>query len=266
MSETKPIILKIGGSAITDKKNGEPTPRIDVIARAAEQIHKANVKNLVLVHGAGSFGHPMAQEYGLKEGFKEDSQRIGLGITHNMVTVLNGLIMDALLVDNFPAVSVTPSSCIVTENGRIVDFGCAPLKMMLKLGFTPVLYGDVVMDEKMGFTVVSGDQLAAVLAIKLGARKVIMGTDTDGVFDGDPKAPGSKCYPHLTLAELQKIESKLGKSEGTDVTGGMRGKITELIPAVQEGIPVTVINATRANNIYRALLDEKVEGTLIEKA
>jgi isopentenyl phosphate kinase len=176
------------------------------------------------------------------------------------------LVMDALLLDDFPAVSVTPSSCIVAEDGRIKIFDDSVVRMLLRLGFTPVLYGDVVMDEKMGFTVVSGDQLASVLAVKLGARQIIMGGDTDGVFDADPKVKGAKPYSRLTLEELKRIEGKLGGSDGTDVTGGMRGKITELIPAIQAGIPVVVVNATKATNIYRALVGEKVEGTVIEKA
>jgi isopentenyl phosphate kinase len=266
LMESKPVILKIGGSAITDKKNEEPMPRTDVISRAADEIRKANVKKLVIVHGAGSFGHPMAQEYMLREGFREEGQKIGFAVTHNMVTVLNGLIMDALLLDDFPAVSVTPSSCIVAEDGRIKIFDDSVVRMLLRLGFTPVLYGDVVMDEKIGFTVVSGDQLASVLAVKLGARQIIMGGDTDGVFDADPKAKGAKPYSRLTLEELKRIEGRLGGSDGTDVTGGMRGKITELIPAIQAGIPAVVMNATKATNIYRALVGERVEGTVIEKA
>jgi isopentenyl phosphate kinase len=46
----------------------------------------------------------------------------------------------------------------------------------------------------------------------------------------------------------------------------MLGKIVELRPAVEAGISVNVVNATKANSVYRALIGEKVEGTLIEKA
>lgn len=265
LMESRPVVLKLGGSAITDKLNQEPNPRSDVISRAAAEIIKAHVKNLVIVHGAGSFGHPMAQEFMLKDGFREEGQKMGFAVTHNMVSVLNGLVMDALLVDDFPALSITPSSCVVASDGRIKRFEDQPLRMLLRMGITPVMYGDVVMDERIGFTVVSGDQLASVLAVKLDARKIIMAGNTDGGYDGDPKSPGAKPYSRLTLADLKKIEDKLGESAGTDVTGGMLGKIVELKPAVEAGIPVNVVNATRANSIYRALVDEKVEGTLIEK-
>jgi len=64
---------------------------------------------------------------------------------------------------------------------------------------------------------------------------------------------------------LKDVQGKLGKSTVADVTGGMFGKITELIPAIEQGIPVTIVNAAKSNHIYKALIGEKVEGTIIEK-
>ena len=113
MSEAKLTILKIGGSVITDKK-GELAPRTEVINRLAEEIQKASLRNLILVHGGGSFGHPAAQKYGVKEGLKKDAQKVGFAETHHVMTVLNGLVMDSLVWHNIPALSVTPSTCIVS--------------------------------------------------------------------------------------------------------------------------------------------------------
>jgi isopentenyl phosphate kinase len=86
------------------------------------------------------------------------------------------------------------------------------------------------------------------------------------LYDADPKlAKNAKLYNHLNLSELQSIRSKLGKSTASDVTGGMVGKVAELIPAVEQGIPVTIVNAGKANRVYKALMGEAVEGTVIEK-
>jgi isopentenyl phosphate kinase len=265
LSEVKPTVLKIGGSVITDK-NGELAARTEVINRLAEEIVKANVKNLIIVHGGGSFGHPTAQKYSIKDGLKEDAQKVGFAETHHVMTVLNGLIMDALVWHNVPAVSVTPSSCMITENGRIKLFEDTILKMLLKMSFTPVLYGDATLDEKLGFTILSGDQIVSYLARKFNACKIVIGVDVDGLYDGDPKeVKNAKLYTHLTLRELKDVQGKLGKSTAADVTGGMLGKITELIPAIEQGIPVTIVNAAKSNHIYKALIGEKVEGTIIEK-
>jgi isopentenyl phosphate kinase len=265
LSEAKPTILKIGGSVITDK-NGELAARTEDINRLAEEIQKANIKNLIIVHGGGSFGHPTAQKYGIKEGLKEATQKVEFAETHYVMTVLNGLVMDSLVWHNIPALSVTPSSCIITENGRIRYFEDAVLKMLLKMGFVPVLYGDATLDEKMGFTVLSGDQIVSHLARKFDAGKIVIGVDTDGLYDADPKvAKNAKLYAHLTLSELEKIKGALGKSTAADVTGGMLGKIAELIPAIKQGIPVAIVNAAKPNRVYKALMGEAVEGTVIEK-
>ena len=265
MSEAKLTILKIGGSVITDK-DGELAARTEVINRLAEEIQKANVKNLIVVHGGGSFGHPTAQKYGIKEGLKEDAQKVGFAETHHVMTVLNGLVMDSLVWHNIPAISVAPSCCVITENGRIKTFEDAVFKTYLKMGFAPILYGDATLDEKLGFTVLSGDQIVSHLARKLGASKIVIGVDTDGLYDADPKvAKNAKLYTHLTLNELEKIKENLGGSTAADVTGGMLGKVAELIPAVAQGIPVAIVNAAKPNRVYKALMGEAVEGTVIEK-
>ncbi|MEM3725251.1 MAG: isopentenyl phosphate kinase [Candidatus Bathyarchaeia archaeon] len=261
----KPTILKIGGSVITDK-NEEMKARTEVMNRIAIEIKKANVQNLIIVHGGGSFGHPVAQKYAIKDGFKESAQRIGFAETHHIMTVLNGLFMDALVWQGIPAVSITPSSCMLTEGGRIKCFEDAPLRMLLDMGFLPVLYGDAVLDTKLGFTILSGDQQISTIATRLNAERIIIGVDVDGLYDDDPKVrKDTKMFSHLTLEELKRLQNKIGKSTACDVTGGMFGKIAELMPAIENGIPVSIVNASKPNYIYKALKKEEVEGTLIEK-
>lgn len=266
MSEEKPVILKIGGSVITDK-NVELAARTEVINRLAEETQKANIKNLIIVHGGGSFGHPTAQKFGIKEGLTDNSQKVGFAETHHVMTVLNGLVMDALVWHSIPAFSIAPSCCILTENGRIKSFDDSALRTLLKMGLVPVLYGDAILDGKLGFTVLSGDQIVSYLARKFDAGKIVIGVDTDGLYDADPKvAKNAKLYRHLTLSDLERIKLRLGGSAAADVTGGMLGKITELVSAVEHGIPVVMINAAKPNRVYKALVGEVVEGTIIEKA
>ncbi|MGB9740780.1 MAG: isopentenyl phosphate kinase [Candidatus Bathyarchaeia archaeon] len=265
MNKHKPIICKIGGSVITNK-NEELAPKTQEMNRIAQEIRRAEIMNLVIVHGGGSFGHPLAQKYTIKDGFKDVGQLVGFAETHHMMTVLNGLFMDTLIMQGIPAVSITPSSCIITENGRIKCFEDATLRIMLKMGFIPVLYGDAVLDTTLGFTILSGDQIVSHVATRLNAEQIVMGVDVDGLYDADPKLEkNARLFTHLTLEELKKLHGKLGKSNACDVTGGMLGKIAELIPALEQGIPVKIVNASKPNYIYKVLKGEEVEGTLIEK-
>jgi isopentenyl phosphate kinase len=258
-------ILKIGGSVITEKSE-ELTPRTQDINRLAEEIKNASVQSLIIVHGGGSFGHPLAQKYSISSGFKERDQQIGFAETHHVMTVLNGLFMDSLVCHGIPAVSVTPSSFIMTVNGRIKSFEETTLRAFMEMKFLPVIYGDAVLDSALGFTILSGDQLVAHLAMKFNAERIIIGVDVDGLYDADPKTvKTAKICKHLKLADLKTLQGKLCKPTSCDVTGGMLGKITELLPVIELGIPAMVVNATRPNYIYNALKGEDFEGTLIEK-
>jgi isopentenyl phosphate kinase len=59
--------------------------------------------------------------------------------------------------------------------------------------------------------------------------------------------------------------NSIARPDDADVTGGMSGKLTELVPAIEQGVSVTITNATKADRIYKALRNERVEGTAIEK-
>jgi isopentenyl phosphate kinase len=134
------------------------------------------------------------------------------------------------------------------------------------MGLVPVLYGDAVLDTKLGFTILSGDQLITALAMKFSSKRIIIGVDVNGIYDADPKTEkNAKIFTHLTLKELKELQNKFGKPSSCDVTGGMQGKMSELIPAVEAGIVVIIVDATKPNNVYKALKGEKVEGTTIKK-
>ncbi len=82
------ILVKLGGSAATHKGEFE-SANLEVIRETAKQIHagrrlkdkdKERGIDLVLVHGAGSFGHFQAKQFGLRGGGREDWRR-GVSVT-----------------------------------------------------------------------------------------------------------------------------------------------------------------------------------------
>jgi len=258
-------ILKLGGSVITEKDKPF-TPNVHVIRRVAEEISRANLKSLIIIHGGGSYGHPVAKKYSIAEGFKNESQLLGVSETHGAMVTLNSLFVNNLLEYGLPAFSFSPSSFIVTRNGRIEIFNEEILKDALKLGLIPVLYGDAVFDAEKGFTILSGDQIAAALAVKLDAKRIIMGIDVDGLYDSDPKRnPSARLITDLRLRDLTKLMGNISGSRAPDVTGGMLGKILEIKVAVEHGVEALIINALSPDNVYKALKGEEVVGTRIRQ-
>lgn len=261
----RPTVLKLGGSVITIKEKPF-TANKRAITRLASEIKRADVDSLILVHGGGSFGHPVAKEYKINEGYRDRSQIIGFSETHQAMTALNKLVVASLINHNIPAMEVQPSSCVITKSGRIEVMETRPLTKLLEIGFVPVLYGDAVVDSEKGFAILSGDQLVSSLATRVGADHIIIGVDVDGLYSADPKIdPSAYLIQRITLQELKKLQHKIGEANVTDVTGGMLGKVLELMPAVKQGVHATIVNATKPNNVYKALKGEKVVGTTIER-
>jgi isopentenyl phosphate kinase len=239
-------VLKIGGSILTDKTR-TAAARQDEISRVAQEI-ASQPEDLVLVHGAGSFGHMPAMKYGLPSNFSPE----GLRVTHDSVARLNGFVVEALASAGVDSLPVHPLSCLLLSNGRIDCFALEPLKAMLRDGLLPVLHGDVAMDTKQKAGIVSGDQLVTYLARALQAEVVAVGSNVDGVLlSGRPLA-------EITRLDLPAIESAVGGSAGVDVTGGMRGKLQELLDLADMGINSVIFNAAREGNVVRALRGELI--------
>lgn len=243
-------ILKLGGSIITDKGR-LATARLDQISRIAHEI-SGSEDQMVLVHGAGSFGHIHARNFGLPERFSGE----GMLKTHLSVSDLNRIVVEALHDAGVDALPVHPLSSVVLRDGRIHLMSTEAITEMLRRGVVPVLHGDVAMDVSRGAGIVSGDQLVSYMARRLRAGMVAMGTDVDGVMiEG-------RVLSRITPEEMHSLESHLLPARGVDVTGGMRGKLAELVELAQIGIDSRIFNAGVAGNVRRVLSGERI-GTLI---
>ncbi|HOJ97187.1 MAG TPA: isopentenyl phosphate kinase, partial [Methanospirillum sp.] len=162
------IIVKLGGSVITEKGSGDAgTIRRDTIRDVAKTLKKHLDFSLLLVHGAGSYGHPQAQQYQIHNGVTREN-REGIFETHRAVSALNELVVSSLRREGIEAISVHPLEGMVASNGELSGYCLTHLDLMLRLGIVPVLHGDVVMDTERGACIVSGDQLIRVLAHQLG--------------------------------------------------------------------------------------------------
>jgi isopentenyl phosphate kinase len=246
-------VLKLGGSVITDKNADSGVALDDEIRRLAGEVATFG-RPLIIVHGAGSFGHPLARRYSLTERFDAE----GLALTHRSVEVLNAAVVDALNAAGIHAAGVHPMDCFTTSGGRISSAFPEPITLMLKNSVVPVLHGDVVMDTLKGVSIVSGDQLVSYLAVVLKAGRIGLGSAEDGVLDGKGVP-----VPRITPSNFGQIRAALGGSASTDVTGGMLGKVTELLDMCR-GRPLTayIFNAKVKGNISN-FLSGKAIGTAI---
>ncbi len=252
------ILVKLGGSVITDKGRYRTFDQANVI-RLAKEIVRSKMP-VMIVHGAGSFGHVLAKKYYLNEGFRDQSQIKGLAQVSMDVRDLNLRTIAALQSAGLNCVSIPPSACCLMEDGELVSFDMEFMHRYLDLGIVPVTFGDVVLDRKKGFGICSGDQLMAWLADEFEAERIIFCTDVDGIFSSDPHLDRKA---RLIEEVDRSVLSRLPRSERcADVTGSIYGKIGSIL-ALAKGREALVINGRVRGRLQRALKGEAVKGSRV---
>ena len=251
--------VKLGGSVITDKATPE-TARSLVISRLAGEIAVALATRpdlrLVLGHGSGSFGHPMAQRYGTHLGVHSPADWRGFAEVAAVAARLNRLVADALVAAGVPAWSMQPSASARCREGELLSLEIGPIEEALAHGLVPLLYGDVALDEVRGGTIISTEQIFAYLARRLRPGRLIMVGEVDGVFESDPiRDPAARPIPEITTQNWAQVRALLGGSHATDVTGGMLAKVEEMVTLVRElpGLTVHLLSGLRPGALELAL-------------
>lgn len=261
------IIIKIGGSALTVKDADKPTLDEENLERIAGELSAYN-DDMIIVHGAGSYGHIYAKKYGIGDVISNVNDHLykleGVCRTQASVQLLNYMVCEKLQEKGIPAIGMKPSAYMTTNNKRIDMCDTGLIRKYLDNGFVPVLYGDAVLDNNdyMKYAIISGDQIITYLAEDLNADRVILSSDVDGIYTDNPKT-----NPDAELLEVVTRDTDLKTTENenqADVTGGMYGKIRELLDLADHGIESLIINADKPGNIRLAISGQKVKGTLIK--
>ena len=223
------VILKFGGSLITDKRSNVPRTN-DSKLKAIGRILNQNKYNIIIVHGAGSFGHPIAKKYNIAEGTDGSlEQEKAISETRSQVQDLNNILCNNLNNENINTKPIIPSKTMTTKARKIIDFPFHLFDEALKENKIPVTFGDVTEDKKQGVTVLSGDTLMMELTKYYRPLYSIFVMDKPGVFNGNPKNSNSEILPIVNKSTIKILEKQNRNTEVTDVTGGLIGKIQNAI-------------------------------------
>ena len=232
------LVVKLGGAAITHKDSAveslnEPALRsvAETIAVAIEELRDAEGKSpkVIVVHGAGSFGHQHAKAYGVARGGAGALQerapendvtrrlRLGIAKTRDAVRRLNSLVVSALVDAGVPAVGVSPYGAWSTRGGgKTLDSENLASReggggKALDAGLVPVLHGDVCFDADTDCAVLSGDVVVRELCAWFRPKRAVFVTDVPGIFDKPPPKPSARARAR----EGERGAPKRGRTDAT---------------------------------------------------
>jgi len=246
-------ILKLGGSILCDK-NIPFSIKWDNLERISMEIRNAidyydtnsNKLNLIIIHGGGSFGHPVAKEY-LKDKKEFYNMKKGFWDIQKAMRKFNNIVIDNLHDYDVPAVSIQPSSFIAFNKGKI-HFDTYVIEGIIKRGLIPVIHGDIVLSGEYNYKIFSGDHALPYLTKKLKPDLSLHASDVDGVLDSN-----NKVIEKINSENINNVLKYLKPSDKNDITGGMYLKVME---SYNSGIKTIIFNGNKKGNIYNALIGE----------
>lgn len=210
---------------------------------------------MVLVHGAGSFGHFKVAKHGIKDGrIPPDKIEIVTEI-HRDLHQLGGYVLEALAGAGINGV-LLPGHTVARVGDAGLELRGDLFEGFASMGTVPVTNGDVVLNGSKRFAVCSGDTLMVELARQLQPKKVVFVTRADGLIaGGELKAE---------ISPDEEIDD-LG-ARGTDVTGSMEGKWSAAREIARAGVPVHFVSGEVQGRLVGLLKGEEVIGTRVRPA
>lgn len=243
-----PVVVKLGGSVISDKK--VPFSYRERRVRALGRAIAASGVPAVVVHGGGSFGHTVARKYGLSSRASSPSAR-GVSETREAMLRLDAMVSASLTSAGLHPYTFSPFTLLDLEGGGGPSF----LARLIAAGATPLTFGDVVHDGR-GFRILSGDTICAELAEMLGAERCVMALDVGGVLDERGRVVES-----LGAGATASLPPSLA-----DATGGIAFKVHEALRMASAGTEVRLVSGLKASEFSKALKGVQFHGTTVKVA
>jgi glutamate 5-kinase len=241
------VVVKIGSSSLTTKSGAIDEARIaSLVAALADRVHDGGQ---VLLVSSGAIAAGLAP-LGLRKrprdlATQQAAASVGQGLLIARYTAAFGL-------HGIGTGQVLLTADDVMRRGHYRN-AQRTLERLLDLGMVPVINeNDTVATDEIRFG--DNDRLAALVAHVTRANALILLSDVDGLYDGDPRrGDATKITEVRTQRDLDGI--KAGKTGGDGVgTGGMVTKVDSALIATQAGIPTVL---TAAGSAAQALAGEE---------
>ena len=250
------VVVKLGSSIVAGD-DGEP--RVDLLAQLCDEVavrHKAGDRVVIVTSGAIACGMRL-MELPMRPSAMEELQAasaVGQGKLYR--------IYDELLQErDVPSAQVLLTFFDMSARTHYLN-ARHTLQTLLRWRVLPVINeNDTTTTDEISFG--DNDFLAAQVAILLGADRLVLLTDTGGLYSSDPRHdPDARLVEQVSgVEELEGYE--IGLSRSPLGSGGMRSKVVAAEMATAAGIPVAITSGLDRAATAAALAGEP-SGTVFQ--
>ena len=285
LREALPYIQKFKGKTFVVKFSGKVTEDKGILVSLAEELallHQVGIR-VCVVHGGGKQLNQLAQKLGVVQTVIE-GRRVTDDDTLELAKMIfrgkiNTEILSALRNRGIEAVGLSgldggvvkaerrpPKDVLIKATGEtervdyghvgdVVDVDIRLVDLLLENGYLPVISSLGADDEGKIYNI-NADTIAAEIAVRLYAEKLILLSDVNGIYL-DPNDETTK-IDRLSVKEARDMIAS-GKA-----TGGMIPKLENLASLIERGVrSAHVIGGNSRNGILAEVFTDEGTGTMV---
>jgi len=268
LSEALPFIQRYSGQTVVIKFGGNAMGSEDLTQQFANDVVLLRQFGIrpVIVHGGGPQIGEMLKRLNIKSEFVDGLRVSDIATVEVAEMVLSGAINKSLVQAvneaGGKAVGISGKDANLIKARQVrkdLGFAGEPMSTDISVieslsrdGFIPIV-SPISAGEEGGSYNVNADTAAGVLAGALGASRLMLLTDIEGVKDNDGNL----------LTNLSTKDARALMNDGT-ASGGMIPKLETCISAIDAGVrAVVILDGRRAHGLLVELFTDQGAGTLI---
>lgn len=254
MTEKKRIVVKIGSNVLTRTDGTLDFTRMSAIVDQIAALHKQGIEVIMVSSGAMASGRgemrklPNGNKHLDSVSARQLFSAVGQAKLINRYYELfrdHGIACGQIL---------TMKENFATRHHYLNQKHC--MDVMLDNDVIPIVNeNDTVSVTELMFT--DNDELSGLIATMMGAETLIILSNIDGVYDGDPNLPESKVITDIYSETKLDSHSFIQTKKSSFGRGGMGTKYRISQKVADEGVDVVIANGKRENILADILSGER---------
>lgn len=252
----KRIVVKIGTNVLTNRDNRIINPILQELVRQVAVLYERDIMTVLVTSGAALAGEEVLS---------------GSAINNIVDKTIRSQVLAAVgqprimrhYYSLFYDYGMRCAQVLATKRdfdpGKYRDNMINCYEGLLSQGIIPIANEDDAVSLRMSmFT--DNDELASLITELINADELILLTDTDGLYNGNPKDDHTKKIPKVKVDQAVEKYVHSSNKKGNEGRGGMESKLKIAKETAARGTRTIIANGKR-KNIIVDIIDGKDMGT-----